>query len=360
MTENSNHASGSYFFACYDEEYDCSPETVFLRIDDESLTPSLLGFLKKTYGGREGKPRFHAQAVDTTDQADQVLLDEAIDELAKYEDPNPYRYPSWPPRQTMLRASYAQRAESWVKIRLFRKVKDLDHDQVQKLAEALQKLREVTREFLSPSKNLAYWHFPGQDLPTYRQALWEAEDHVDSISEYLECGPQSGQIETGLLATLHVLSREVEDIISGCRARPWVYQLPEEITAPARKALDHFSRIYTELSRSEFKPDSDLFKNSTATKGHVDTPDGCCSLEEEREAAQEKRQMERAEWVRNWAELQGELKKARTDGEVVDVLRVLAKSIDQWASELDSVVDDLFRRDADSVSRRLIICHRHV
>jgi hypothetical protein len=122
MIENVNCGSGSYLFACFGGDLICSPATVFGRINDDSLIPSLIALLEKEYGG-EGNPSFHAQPVTDTEEADQILLDEAIDELAIYDDPDPGIYDPPPSRQTMLRAFYAQRTEKWTEMLLSRKSK---------------------------------------------------------------------------------------------------------------------------------------------------------------------------------------------------------------------------------------------
>jgi len=121
MMENVSCGSASYLFACFGSDCICSPETVFGRINDDSLIPSLISLLETEFGD-QGNPSFHAQLVTDTEEADQVLLDEAIDELAIYDDPDPGVYDPPPSRQTMLRASYAQRAERWAEMLRSRKV----------------------------------------------------------------------------------------------------------------------------------------------------------------------------------------------------------------------------------------------
>ncbi|MFW6106568.1 MAG: hypothetical protein ACOC8H_00235 [bacterium] len=122
MNENGNCGSASYLFACFGGDLICSPETVFGRINDDSLVPSLISILEKEYGG-EGNPSFNAQPMTDTEEADQILLDEAIDELAIYDDPDPGVYDPPPSRQTTLRALYAQRAARWAETLRSRKAR---------------------------------------------------------------------------------------------------------------------------------------------------------------------------------------------------------------------------------------------
>ncbi len=124
--DGSIQVPGVYLFACHNRDSRLSPGTVFFHLDDESLSGSLLALLQKEYGDGEGSPTFHAQASDDTAEADQILLDEAIDELAIYDDPDPGVYDSPPSRETILRSFYARRAERWADMLRSRKAKTSD------------------------------------------------------------------------------------------------------------------------------------------------------------------------------------------------------------------------------------------
>lgn len=119
--DGSRQVSGAYLFACHNGDSHRSSGTVFFHLDDESLTSSLLALLEKEYGGGEGNPTFNAQAMADTTVADQILLDEALDWLAIYDDPDHGVYDPPPSRETMLRALYAQRTECWAEMLRSRK-----------------------------------------------------------------------------------------------------------------------------------------------------------------------------------------------------------------------------------------------
>lgn len=115
-THESHQGAGAYLFACQNGDIRCTPATVFFRIENDLLTQHLLDLFEKEYGENEGRPTFHAQAVADSPDTDQILLDEALDELAVYDDPDPGVYDPPPSRQTILRAFYARRAELWAEI----------------------------------------------------------------------------------------------------------------------------------------------------------------------------------------------------------------------------------------------------
>jgi len=260
MIGNVNCGSASYLFACFGSELRCSPATVFGRINDNSLIPSLISLLEKEFGD-QGNPSFHAQLVTDTEEADQILLDEAIDELTIYDDPDPGVYDPPPSRQTMLRASYSQRAERWAEMLRSRKSKktakpeDKESDQtaVRQLAVALQELRLATGELLHRSEKVDI--YPGPEIKTYHQALRDAEPLVDGISAHLTHGREKpGQIETDIRETLQDLSRAVEHVTSDYNDRPGTYPLPKEITGPGWEALKGLMPLEMVLAMTTMKP----------------------------------------------------------------------------------------------------------
>lgn len=87
-----------------------SHNTVFYRADDAELAASICRLCEREYGG---EVRFSHRLSSSFSPDDQVLLDEALDELIIYDDPDPGIYDPPPTRQTLFRAQCARRCQRW-------------------------------------------------------------------------------------------------------------------------------------------------------------------------------------------------------------------------------------------------------
>lgn len=102
--------SESYLFVIGDGQEDVSHNTVFYRADDAELAASICRLCEREYGG---EVRFSHRLSSSFPPDEQVLLDEALDELSIYDDPDPGIYDPPPTRQTLLRAEYTRRCQRW-------------------------------------------------------------------------------------------------------------------------------------------------------------------------------------------------------------------------------------------------------
>ncbi|MEW6199138.1 MAG: hypothetical protein AB1601_10830 [Planctomycetota bacterium] len=102
--------SESYLFVIGDGREDVSHNTVFHRAADAELAASICRLCEREYGG---EVRFSHRLSSSFSPDDQVLLDEALDELIIYDDPDPGIYDPPPTRQTLFRAQCARRCQRW-------------------------------------------------------------------------------------------------------------------------------------------------------------------------------------------------------------------------------------------------------
>lgn len=90
----------------------CS-NNVFYRVVGEQLASTLCRLLGKEYSSEPGKPGFFLKSTDEVDSDEQIFLNEALDQLDVYDDPDPGIYDPPPSKETMMRAEYARRARGW-------------------------------------------------------------------------------------------------------------------------------------------------------------------------------------------------------------------------------------------------------
>lgn len=107
------NASLFYLFAFATEARDESSATVFYKITGQSLAESLCRLFAREYADAEGRPGFHYKAATLISTETQVLLDEALDWLAVYDDPDRGIYDPPPSKNIHLLAQYAVRAKKW-------------------------------------------------------------------------------------------------------------------------------------------------------------------------------------------------------------------------------------------------------
>ena len=126
-----------YLFAVPTATPDESSGTVFYQIEGESLAESLCGLFRREYANANGLPVFRLKAAASISAEDQVLLDEALDWLDVYDDPDPGVYDPPPSNETLLRAQYGDRARKWEEL-LRKRIKagdqnssQLNHDTVE-------------------------------------------------------------------------------------------------------------------------------------------------------------------------------------------------------------------------------------
>lgn len=89
-----------------------TPSTVFHRAGTAVAAATLRGLFAKEYSAN-GSPAFNFQAAGTLPPDERLLLDEAIDELAMYDDPDPGVYDPPASKALLARADYARRADRW-------------------------------------------------------------------------------------------------------------------------------------------------------------------------------------------------------------------------------------------------------
>lgn len=100
-----------YLFACFSGTPDESPQTVFYVTRGESIAKSLCGLFVREYADDEHT--FSLRDAESISAAEHVLLDEMIDLLAIYDEPDPGIYDPEPSADVHLRAQYAVRATKW-------------------------------------------------------------------------------------------------------------------------------------------------------------------------------------------------------------------------------------------------------
>ena len=102
-----------YLFASLAGETAQTNGSVFYKLEGESLAKSLCRLFTREYGDAAGRPAFHHRAATSISLEEQVLLDESLDWLAMYDDPDPGVYDPAPPHEMLLLAQYAVRARKW-------------------------------------------------------------------------------------------------------------------------------------------------------------------------------------------------------------------------------------------------------
>lgn len=103
----------TYIFASPGETAVPSSATVFYRIESNGLAQNLCALFAKEYAGDKGGTNFHCAPASSISAQDQVLLDEAIQGLEVYDDPDPGVYDPPPTKDMITRAQYAIRARTW-------------------------------------------------------------------------------------------------------------------------------------------------------------------------------------------------------------------------------------------------------
>jgi hypothetical protein len=100
-----------YLYTAHDGACEPTPSTAFYDVEDESVAKGLCRLFDREYGG--DRFAFQYKASNSVSQDDQVLLDEALDCLRLYDDPDPGLYDPPPTKQMLELAQYALRARRW-------------------------------------------------------------------------------------------------------------------------------------------------------------------------------------------------------------------------------------------------------
>jgi len=90
-----------------------STGNVFYRVAGEQSAKTLCRLFSREYTSDDGRPYFSLKCADEVDLDEQILLDEAIDTLEIYDDPDPYVYDPPATYETLMCAEYARRAKRW-------------------------------------------------------------------------------------------------------------------------------------------------------------------------------------------------------------------------------------------------------
>lgn len=98
--------------------------TVFYKVADAATAGSLCRLFTKEYGSN-GAHHFGAASGADLPPEDHILLDEAMDELQIYDDPDPGIYDPPPTQGMMERAQFARRAATWEEMIRARSVENI-------------------------------------------------------------------------------------------------------------------------------------------------------------------------------------------------------------------------------------------
>jgi hypothetical protein len=119
-TSLSQNESNYYLYTATSTSPTIHSGNVFYRTNGEEAAKILCQLFAKEYSSDTEKFEFLFKCADDIHLADQILLDEALDLLEGYDDPDPGVY-DYPPSKEMLEcAEYARRAHSWEMILIAR------------------------------------------------------------------------------------------------------------------------------------------------------------------------------------------------------------------------------------------------
>jgi hypothetical protein len=105
--------AGFYIFASPSKTPEDSPSTVFCKVEGDWLAQTLCSLFTSACADSNGIPSFHCQAVSLVSVEEQVLLNEALDRLAIYDDSDPGVYEPPPSKHTLFLAQCAIRAQNF-------------------------------------------------------------------------------------------------------------------------------------------------------------------------------------------------------------------------------------------------------
>lgn len=203
MGERENGGPGRYYL--YVGGHDLSPSNVFFDVQDEWAAQELCGLFTDEYDSGDGD-RFRYKHIATKSLRENIRLEEALDDLRLYDDPDPGIYDPPPPKGVMERAQYAQRASAWYELLLRR------HDQVREAENVAidatgssppipgdnapdVTLEDIQRLLEKHRLIFLYFAAPRRQNPLHRGEPWETvnerdlpnipTDEIDSEGEFL-------------------------------------------------------------------------------------------------------------------------------------------------------------------------------
>lgn len=119
---------GFYLYCATSATAELDGGNVFYWATSERTAQILCRLLSKEYSSETGGPFFLQKRSDEVEQAEQILLAEAMDWLSVYSaDPDPGVYDPEPPESMMVRAEYAGRARDWEPRIVESAVEDVTH-----------------------------------------------------------------------------------------------------------------------------------------------------------------------------------------------------------------------------------------
>jgi len=104
---------GAYLIVGTGPSVVASASTAFHRTQSMAAAEALCRLFTKEYAADDGSISFRVSLAGTMSPEQRVLLDEAIDGLAMYDDPDPGVYDPPASKAQLARAEYARRAERW-------------------------------------------------------------------------------------------------------------------------------------------------------------------------------------------------------------------------------------------------------
>lgn len=138
-------ASAFYLFASPTGTRDQSPSTVFYEVKGESMAKFLCALFSREYADANGRSAFHYETATSISVEEQVLLDEMLDVLAVYDDPDPGIYDPKPSPGTLLLAQYAVRARNWEEL-LRRRTEGSDRNGTPDIGDSVHKNSSPTNQ----------------------------------------------------------------------------------------------------------------------------------------------------------------------------------------------------------------------
>lgn len=134
---SSSMSADYYLFASSSEVPDLSPRSVFYKVDDQSLAKSLCDLFTREYGKANETQLFSFKNGASFAVSEQVLMDETLESLAIYDDPDPGIYDPPPLTHIFTLAQYAVRAKKWEEL-LRERIADLIPNADDEKSEATQ------------------------------------------------------------------------------------------------------------------------------------------------------------------------------------------------------------------------------
>lgn len=142
--------SECYLFASSSEAREESPGSVFYRVKGESAAKALCDLFTREYADANRNMFFSFKDGTSFSISDQVLMDESLEFLEIYDDPDPGIYDPPPPPNIIRLAQYGLRAKKWEPL-LRERIGDLEPDVDSAKEEAEQKHDSPTDDLPSMS-----------------------------------------------------------------------------------------------------------------------------------------------------------------------------------------------------------------